>query len=98
MEPALKTIDKAVIIQAKARLRKIETALISHSTQKNGLPDDLYELLDSGSLEGGEASLMDPWKNDILYEKLSAASFVLTSSGPDGELGTEDDIEIRRER
>ena len=34
----------------------------------------------------------DPWNNDYVYESENGQEYAITSNGPDGEPGTEDDI------
>ncbi len=35
---------------------------------------------------------LDPWGNKYVYENINGTSYKITSPGPDGRLGTEDDI------
>lgn len=37
-------------------------------------------------------NLKDEWAHDFIYEKNGSTEYVVTSMGPDGEEGTEDDI------
>ena len=46
-------------------------------------------------LEGRPEELKDPWENEFVYEspgKYNEKGYDLSSKGPDGEEGTEDDI------
>ena len=45
----------------------------------------LYSLYLAGGLE-------DPWGNTLQYEKRGKKRPKITSAGPDGEFGTEDDL------
>ena len=40
-------------------------------------------------LQGG---IEDPWGNELKYEKRGKKRPLITSAGPDGDFGTEDDI------
>ena len=56
--------------------------------------DDLLKPVGAGGqplLKGGSRP-KDAWGNDFQYEKLGKKRFKLTSSGPDEEFGTEDDL------
>lgn len=41
---------------------------------------------------------IDPWGSPYQYEQLSAEEFKIWSNGPDGQQGSEDDIDPTRER
>lgn len=36
---------------------------------------------------------VDPWSNEYIYELLGANQFKISSAGPDGQVGTEDDVD-----
>jgi general secretion pathway protein G len=104
--PSLKDHGRrARFTQAKVQIRTFRTALASFEMDNDHYPqgrDGLLELMQRPRdarnwhgpyLEG--AIPKDPWHNDYLYEcpgKHTPESYDITSLGPDGTLGTEDDI------
>ena len=64
--------------------------------KKSTPPSDLKVLVeDDGDkvpiLDGGEGALVDPWDNDYQIE-IRNKRYTIISLGPDGEIGTDDDI------
>lgn len=64
--------------------------------KKSTPPSDLKVLIeDDGdkvpALDGGDGALVDPWNNDYQIE-IKNKRYAIISSGPDGEIGTDDDI------
>ena len=90
-------IAKARITATRESISTISQALTTYSLDHNGkFPDSLVTLTEGDDdnpppIEGGEDALNDAWGNPIQYEK-KGKRFTLTSAGPDGEMGTEDDI------
>jgi len=76
-----------------ANLRALEKAVLTYSVQKGELPLTLKELQTMGPLGAG---LFDAWGREIKYEKLSRDNFRLTSAGPDGVFGNDDDLRLDR--
>ena len=59
------------------------------------LPDGLWVLTLESPVTGTpyvERIPEDPWGNDYVYEVLGRGDYELSSSGPDWEPGTDDDI------
>lgn len=64
--------------------------------KKSTPPSDLKVLVeDDGDkvplLDGGDGALVDPWNNDYQIE-IRNKHYTIISAGPDGEIGTDDDI------
>ena len=84
----------ARITTTRSLIKSIEDACQMYNMKHGGkYPNQLSELLEGDDdnpplLDGG---LEDPWGNEIKYEKKGKRIY-LTSFGPDGEEGTEDDI------
>jgi len=84
----------ARITTARSIIKSIEDACQIYSMKHGGkYPGQLSELQEGDDdnppiLEG---EITDPWGNEIKYEKKGKRVY-LTSFGPDGEEGTEDDI------
>ncbi len=71
----------------------ISQAITQYQFEHNSKLPDTLEVLTEGDdplIESG--NLKDAWGNDFQYEKLGKKRFKLTSSGPDEEFGTEDDL------
>lgn len=87
-------IAEARVTTTRSLIKNIEDACQMYSLKHGGkYPSQLTELQEGDDdnpplLEGG---LEDPWGNEIKYEKRGKRIY-LTSSGPDEEFGTEDDI------
>ena len=72
-----------------ANLEALSREILTFASEAEGLPDSLQALRRFHPTAG---SLPDAWGHAIRYERLSDDSFRLTSAGPDGALGTADDI------
>ena len=84
----------ARITTTRSLIKSIEDACQMYNMKHGGkYPNQLSELQegddDNPPLLEGE--ITDPWGNEIKYEKRGKRIY-LTSFGPDGEEGTEDDI------
>ena len=84
----------ARITTTRSLIKNIEDACQMYNMKHGGkYPNQLSELQegddDNPPLLEGEIN--DPWGNEIKYEKKGKRIY-LTSFGPDGEEGTEDDI------
>jgi general secretion pathway protein G len=93
-------VKEAAIKTAGIKLREIEKTVELYYSQHQKYPETLDELvtpLEEGKQSVLKASgLLDPWKSKILYEVTPGQEppFELTSLGPDGRQGTEDDITL----
>ena len=82
--------------KCEKRLSDIQAVLKAYYTEHKTYPGGLKELVTSGQLP--EVTTIDPWSYNIMYEpKWNPTdrvldSYVLRSVGPDGEVGTGDDI------
>lgn len=73
--------------QAEFELGLISIEVEAYNFDNNTLPQDLQSLNLSDMLKE------DPWGNPYSYERHSSgASYVISSAGEDGQLGTSDDI------
>ena len=102
----LKQIDRAKAATTKANLKTLHTA-VNHfymeigrfPTEEEGLmaliepPIDAEDDHQDGFLEETEIP-KDGWQNEFIYQLYpeSGKPFVIISTGPDGEEGTEDDL------
>jgi type II secretory pathway pseudopilin PulG len=87
--------QEARITTARGSINTIEQACQMFSMSHNGkLPDSLAELTEETDDKPGllkPASLVDPWGVEFGYQK-KGRKITITSAGPDGEMGTDDDI------
>jgi len=98
MQGVTSHIEKTRKTAAKTAVDTIKSAMTNYliDKKKSTAPSDLKVLIDSNGddepfLEGGEGALMDPWDNEYQI-KVNGKKFYILSAGPDGQVGTEDDI------
>ncbi|MBR2920418.1 MAG: type II secretion system protein GspG [Kiritimatiellae bacterium] len=84
---------------AEKDVQALKTAVTQYYTEKRKYPDNLDVLVDTSGdkepyIEGGEGALIDPWGNkyEIKFKGNKKNSPYIVSGGPDGTIGTEDDI------
>ena len=84
---------------AEKDVQALKTAVTQYYTDKRKYPDNLDVLVDTSGdkepyIEGGEGALIDPWGNkyEIKFKGNKRNSPYIVSGGPDGTIGTEDDI------
>lgn len=84
---------------AEKDVQALKTAATQYYTDKRKYPDNLDVLVDTSGdkepyIEGGEGALIDPWGNkyEIKFKGNKKNSPYIVSGGPDGSIGTEDDI------
>jgi len=85
-------VDKyaeAKIDLTKVNLSSLERIIAERMASEGQAPASLKELQ---RFQPMAVSFLDAWGREIRYEKLSDSGFRLTSAGPDGEFGTDDDI------
>ena len=88
-------MNEARIASARVQIKNVEEALVAYSMKHGGkYPESLEPLTqetedEDALLQGGTE---DPWGTTIKFEKRGKKRPLITSAGPDGEFGTEDDI------
>lgn len=89
--------DKARIKATQASMRNISTALGAYKADKGVFPADLQVLVAEKYFD---KVYKDAWKRDFIYSSVGPAGrdYGLISVGPDGQQGTEDDIDWWRVR
>jgi hypothetical protein len=80
---------EAKIDLTKVNLSSLERIIAERIASEGQAPASLKELQ---RFQPMAVSFLDAWGREIRYEKLSDSGFRLTSAGPDGEFGTDDDI------
>lgn len=95
---AFNRFNDAQVSTARSQCGTIAGAVDLYKLQKRGkCPKSLQDLKASGFIKQAAA---DPWGNDYEF-KCEASGVEVISAGPDGELGTEDDLsnagEVREE-
>lgn len=86
---------RANIRATEASLRTINTAITDYRVYANRFPENLDLLV--GEYLQGQGSLNDAWGNRFYYMIQvgnEQQPYLLISDGPDGEPGTEDDIDL----
>jgi len=84
---------KANITATQQQIETISNAITTYQFEHNNkLPDTLDVLTEGDDPIIEKGNLKDAWGNDFQFEKLGKKRFKLTSSGPDEEFGTEDDL------
>jgi general secretion pathway protein G len=79
----------------RALIKSVDDALVTYNAKHGGKYPDSLDVLtqetedEDAILQGG---IDDPWGNELKYEKRGKKRPLLTSAGPDGEFGTDDDI------
>ena len=88
-------IEIMVVVGIIGLIKNVEEALVAYSMKHGGkYPDSLEPLTqetedEDALLQGGTE---DPWGTPIQFEKRGKKRPLITSAGPDGEFGTDDDI------
>ncbi|MFN7022557.1 MAG: type II secretion system protein GspG [Phycisphaerales bacterium] len=87
--------DKARIRATEGSMKTIESALKAYKTDKGSFPNSLQALVSAKLMDD---KFKDAWKRDIEYRSPGAngRDYSLVSAGPDGQIGTEDDIDVWR--
>ena len=88
-------MNEARIASARVQIKNVEEALVAYSMKHGGKYPDSLDVLteetedEDALLQGGTE---DPWGTPLQLEKRGKKRPKITSAGPDGEMGTEDDI------
>ena len=79
----------------RGRIACLEASLSIYNTKQKRMPETLDELT-CGSEEFPallrKENLVDSWGHALVYTKKGANAYEIRSAGPDGRLGTRDDI------
>jgi general secretion pathway protein G len=88
-----KRLEQGKTETTKAQLSQLENAIMTYQMMEKRFPGSLSDI--ATELQGEELPT-DGWGKDFVYEPPSGGSkkFELYSCGPDGEMGTEDDIKL----
>ena len=85
----------ARISTTRALINNVDVAVKSYNMKHGKYPESL-DALTQEQADGSEPLLegepVDPWGNELKYERQSKKRPIITSAGPDGEFGTDDDI------
>ena len=88
--------DRARISTTKAKISQVKNAIDSFRIDKGNLPANLSELT-AGTTPLLDRVPDDAWDNALYYSPRKTADgkhYTLISAGKDGEIGTEDDINV----
>ena len=95
-------VKESRIETTRLLISNVELALQTYNMKHGKYPDSLEVLTqapdeDSDPLLDGEP--VDPWGNELKYEKPSGKKRpIIISAGPDGEFGNDDDIKNKEDR
>lgn len=78
--------------EVQTRFKTAADGIATYAALNGELPESLADLTKAGIV--GEQLLRDPWDRPLMYEK-TADGYRVWTTGPDGEDGTDDDIERR---
>ena len=85
----------ARISTTRALINNVDVAVKSYNMKHGKYPESL-EVLTQEQADGSDPMLegepVDPWGNELKYEKKGKKRPSITSAGPDSEFGNEDDI------
>jgi general secretion pathway protein G len=87
--------ESARISTTRSSISGIATAVNTYEIQVGRFPDSLDDLTvetDTRAALLKKDNLADAWGNAFAYKKTSKFSFEIRSAGPDGQMGTDDDI------
>lgn len=86
--------DEAAITSCRASFKAIEDACEVYRSKKHQMPKSMDDLCREDSNQWSalkEDYRSDPWGNDYKLE-VNGNKVVISSAGPDGSFGTEDDL------
>jgi general secretion pathway protein G len=87
--------EKARISGTKTSMRTIQSTIKAYQLEKGTYPPTMDALVSSKYLD---KVFKDSWKRDFEYRPagLNGQAYTLISAGPDGQTGTDDDIDVWR--
>ena len=85
-------MTSARVNQARVDMRNLAAAIDAYRIQHGGNPPDDLSLLTENRPAYISQIKRDPWGQEYDYEPLDLGTYCIQSSGPDGELDTNDDI------
>lgn len=86
---------RAQIAATRMSIENIGTAVEMFETENGGFPSSLKQLTLATEERGPlmeEESLVDSWGNEFQYKQVAQFEYEIRSAGPDGQMGTEDDL------
>lgn len=92
-----KELEESKIKAAMVEVLAFKTAAVQYYMVKRKYPETFDDLINGADpyLEGGDSAQIDPWGNK--YElRIMKRGVSFVSAGPDGLIGTEDDIDSSR--
>ncbi len=87
---ALAAFDRAKTLLLEDVFRNVAAALDMYSSENNGLPASLSDLVPQYLTR--ESEMVDPWGTPLQFRGGEAAGYTLVSAGPDRHFGSGDDI------
>ena len=87
--------EEAKITAARSSIGGIITAINTYEISASKFPDSLDDLTVETETRAAllsKSKLVDPWGTPYQYTKKTKFTFEVRSAGPDGQMGSEDDI------
>ena len=95
----MQAVEKVRIEDTRQRMELVAAALQKYWEKKSSLPDcsDYVSLSDALSPEYLNPLIrLDAWQHPLSAQRIGPNAIRLVSSGPDGYLGTNDDLELSK--
>lgn len=86
-------LQQSRIDTTRSQLDAVASSIVSYAADRQQLPYDLYDLVDTELME--KAEMKDPWGVELAYRPGPTGDmgdYVLCSAGPDQLSNTEDDL------
>jgi len=99
MDDVAAALNTVKVEETKKMLGRIAEAIDAYRRKNGGLPDfrEYVSLSDALSPDYLQPLIReDPWGNPLVAIRMSPVNIRLLSAGPDGKVGTPDDIELSR--
>jgi hypothetical protein len=99
LENFLRTLERVKTEETKRQLERVAAAIEKYREKNGGLPafTDFVSLTDALSPDYLTPLIrLDAWRRPLAAVNLGPNTVRLISAGPDGRLGTSDDIELTR--
>jgi hypothetical protein len=99
LEDFLRTLERMKTEETKGQLERVAAAIVKYREKNGRLPPftDFVSLTDALSPDYLTPLVrLDAWRRPLAAVRLGPNAVRLISAGPDGKLGTPDDIELTR--
>ena len=89
----MSSLDSSRITTAEAGVQSVRDLCMTYNMKHKKMPTSLDQLLEADDpILDSDKPLYDPWDNKYEMEMKGKNRIIIKSAGPDGEMGTDDDI------